>query len=107
MFDNNSRFPMSAAEAVNARICCKHHMQRTCMRLYYEAIKQRVSTVKGPFYIGFLCLKVTCLQGPQNQIHMRTAIILFDLIGHRAIDRSQKVDTIVKQVPVRSEEVCT
>jgi hypothetical protein len=30
---------------------------------------------------------------------MRTAIILFDLIGHRAIDRSQKVDTTVKQVP--------
>jgi hypothetical protein len=27
---------------------------------------------------------------------MRTAIILFDLIGHRAIDRSQKVDTTVK-----------
>jgi hypothetical protein len=31
------------------------------MRLYYEAIEQRVSTVKGPFYIGFLCLKMTCL----------------------------------------------
>jgi hypothetical protein len=32
---------------------------------------------------------------------MRTAIILFDLIGHRAIDRSQQVDTTVKQVPRR------
>jgi hypothetical protein len=32
---------------------------------------------------------------------MRTAIIPFDLIGHRAIDRSQKVDTTVKQVPTR------
>jgi hypothetical protein len=63
------------------------------MRLYYEAIEQRVSTVKGPFYIGFLCLKVAYLWGPESQIHTRTPIIPFDLIGHRAIDRSQKVDT--------------
>jgi hypothetical protein len=69
------------------------------MRLYYEAIEQRVSTVKGPFYISFLCLKITCLKGPESQIRMRTAIIPFDLIGHRAIYRSQKDDTTVKQVP--------
>jgi hypothetical protein len=66
------------------------------MRLYYEAIEQRVSTVKGTFYIGFLCLKMTCLWGPENQIRTTTAIIPFDLIGHRAIDRSQKVDITVK-----------
>jgi hypothetical protein len=36
---------------------------------------------------------------------MRTAIILFDLIRHRAIDRSQKVDTTVKQVPHYSSEI--
>jgi hypothetical protein len=67
------------------------------MRLYYEAIEQRVSTVKGPFYIGFLCIKMTCLLVPESQIRMRTTIITFDLIEHRDIDGSQKVDTTVKQ----------
>jgi hypothetical protein len=35
---------MSAAEVLNASICCTHHIVRTYM-LYYEVIEQRVRTV--------------------------------------------------------------
>jgi hypothetical protein len=55
---------MSAAEVVNASIPCKQHILIAHMWLYYEAtiaIEQRVSIVKGPFCIGFLCVKMTRL----------------------------------------------
>jgi hypothetical protein len=48
--------------------------------VHNKAIEQRVSTVKGPFYIGFLCLKMMCLWGPKSQIRMRIGL-LYQRVG--------------------------